>query len=79
MLYFDEYCEKLRKSTNFVSEVNFDEKLAIIKETLNLKKHTMIMNEGFSQLDDFYHELEKADLIDYWELERSYGRFNQKR
>ncbi len=79
MFDFDEFSENLRKNTNFVSEVNFDEKLAIIKETLNLKKHNMIMNEGFGQLDDFYHELERADLIDYWEFERSYGRFNQKR
>ena len=39
----------------------------------------MIMNEGFYQLDDFYFDFEKADLIDFWKLERSYGRINQKR
>jgi len=79
MLDFDEFSENLRKSTNFVNKDNFDEKLDIIKETLNLEKHTMIMNEGFYQLDDFYFDFEKADLIDFWKLERSYGRINQKR
>lgn len=82
MIEFEEYEKNFRKSGNFDSDVNFEDKFAIIKETLNLDQHKMFMRDGFEELQDIYNnltELEVADLIDYLEIEKLYGRSCKKR
>ena len=82
MINYDEFGNFLRNSTNFASADNFDAKLSIIEETLGLDKHTMLMWEDFQSLGEVYRDLaplEIADLIDFWENERSYGGQYKKR
>lgn len=82
MLNIDDYCKSLGNNTNFVSMDSFDEKLSIIKETLGVPRHNMLIGEVYQNLAAIYSEfqdLELADLLDFLEIERSYGRIYQKR
>lgn len=77
MIDFDEYSNKLKISTKIVSLDLFLSKWCIIKETLDLDKHNMLMGEEFEKLTPIYDELaqfEVCELIDFLEIEKLYGR-----
>lgn len=77
MIDFDEYRQKLQKSTNFAKIDNFDALWAIIKSTYLLDEHKLLIGEVYQTLQDVYDELaefEVADLKDFLEQEKIYGR-----
>ena len=81
MKNFDEYTQKLLKSTNFAKQDNFDAKWSIIKETYHLDEHKMLIGEVCQTLKSVYDDLEEfeiADLCDFWEREKVYGRYKKR-
>lgn len=79
MIDFNKINKDLKNISNFANVDNFDSKLVIIKSTLKYDKHIMLMGEDYlamSSIFDDLSELERVELLDYFEFEKGYAGHN---
>ncbi len=79
MIDFNKINKDLKNISNFANVDNFDSKLVIIKSTLKYDKHIMLMGEDYLAMSSIYDdlgELERVELLDYFEFEKGYAGHN---
>ena len=79
MVKFEDYLAELKNISNFANADNFEHELDIIKSTLKYEKHTMLVGEDYNALSFIYNDLsdmEKVDLLDYFNFEKGYAGHN---